>query len=316
MLTCRSYHLTGAGGAAQELADVSDWINIARSSPFNNSLKSVTQAIQMILGDLVLIITPSFILYLGSVAISIKLIEVEASLDHAKNTSNSSVIAPWWIAFFGITVVQNIWTTGLLIWPIWRVEHESAKYRVTGIGNSQPQLRIVIRIIAESGCAYTVTERMYECSGKVTNLAGNNRIFASVFTLNSFGSNRQIVAEPREYGSFNLMRAETGRSPAGIESFSGPSGILRTSGSPLIAGGLCGSNLSYPISDVTLQAAGIAFNAIIMRSASRRDEQFATFDTNSRFPAEGGLEFAWGPNRSGKTTSLDDGHIGTLNLTV
>ncbi|KAJ7205008.1 hypothetical protein GGX14DRAFT_543993 [Mycena pura] len=252
----------GAGGAAQELMNISNWIDVARS---------ITQVIQMILGDVVLIyrcyivharrwriVTPSFLLYLSSVAILIKLIEVEASLHYAK-VLNSLETHPWWVAFYGITVIQNIWTTGkslyicvtvtdffskgLLIWPIWRVEQENAKYRVTSIGNSQSQLRKVIRVIAETGCAYT-----------------------TMLLIN-------FVIDVND------------------------------------------SNLNLPISDVTLQAAGIAFNVIIMRSACHRDEQFATFDTNSR---EGGLphmlEFARGPNRSGITATLDVGHI-SLNLT-
>jgi hypothetical protein len=43
--------------------------------------------------------------------------------------------------------------TGILIWRIWRVEKQTEKY-TTG---TQPRyLRRVIRVIAESGAAYTV----------------------------------------------------------------------------------------------------------------------------------------------------------------
>ncbi|KAJ7205004.1 hypothetical protein GGX14DRAFT_569155 [Mycena pura] len=231
----------GTGGAAQELTDISNWINIARS---------VAQVIQMILGDFVLIyrcyivharrfkvVIPSFFLYLVGVAMAIKLIEVEASLNHAKITLNSSEILPWWITFFCVTAVQNTLTTSLLIWRIWRVEHESDKFRFTrsrtvSIVNAQPRLRKVIRVIAESGFAYTMM------------------VFMTF---------------------------------------------------------------------VTLQATGIAFNVIIVRSSPRRDEEFTTFDTNSRAVVEEGRVshlhvVAHTPNRSGLTTTIDDGHITLKSL--
>ncbi|KAJ7101702.1 hypothetical protein C8R44DRAFT_988347 [Mycena epipterygia] len=153
---------TGGGGAGQVLADILDWINIART---------VTQVIQMILGDFVLIhrcyivysrrwkvLIPSLILYLGGVAMGIKLIEAQVSLNHVNATMNSPEIRPWWFALFCITVVQNTLTTGLLIWRIWRVERQIEKFRVTesGTRKTQAPLRRVIRVIAESGLAYTL----------------------------------------------------------------------------------------------------------------------------------------------------------------
>ena len=82
-------------------------------------------------------------------------------------------MGPWWSVLFGVTVVQNLLTTceymrpdmldrdfplvALLILRIWRVENQT---RATGI---QPgsitthalPLRKVIRVIIESGAAYT-----------------------------------------------------------------------------------------------------------------------------------------------------------------
>ncbi|KAJ7841490.1 hypothetical protein B0H14DRAFT_2512249, partial [Mycena olivaceomarginata] len=153
---------TGGGGAAQVFADILNWINISRS---------VTQVIQMILGDFVLVSTcyvvysrrwrvliPSLILYLGGVGMGIKLIQAQVSLNHANATMNSPEIHPWWFALFCITVVQNTLTTGLLIWRIWRVEHQIEKFRATesGTRNTQPPLRKVIHVIAESGFTYTL----------------------------------------------------------------------------------------------------------------------------------------------------------------
>jgi len=248
----------GPGGAGEELTDISEWINIARS---------VAQVIQMIIGDFVLIyrcyivyarrwpvIVPSGILYLGGIAMALRLIHVEASLDHKAITLNSNEIHPWWDAFFAITMVQNTLTTSLLVWRIWRVERQNEKFRATrhgsaSVANTQPRLRKVIRVIAESGSAYTLMVFM-------------------TFVVS-----------------------------------------------------VCGSNALYPLSDATLQATGIAFNVIIVRSSARRDEQFTVFDTDERAVAEQGfnlrsLNFASGQSTTKTNHNVPDGVHFTVKTEV
>ncbi|KAJ7715000.1 hypothetical protein B0H14DRAFT_3171349 [Mycena olivaceomarginata] len=115
---------TGEGGAAQELADISGWINVARTA---------AHAVQMILGDFVLAsaipLCPAYFLF--------KLVHFHTFPD---------------------IQVQNTLTTGLLIWRIWRVEREIEEFRTSANGtrNNHSPFRKVIRVIAESGFAYTL----------------------------------------------------------------------------------------------------------------------------------------------------------------
>ncbi|KAJ6576670.1 hypothetical protein DFH09DRAFT_1149970 [Mycena vulgaris] len=211
---------TGPGGSKEELTNIHDWINIARS---------FAQTANMIVGDFVLIyrcyivygrrwlvVVPSFVLYLTGIAMAIKLMYVEITTSNGAITLNSNVIKPWWSAFFAITAAQNVLTTGLLVWRIWRVEHQNARYRGTGgrttssIIVPRTQLHKVIRVVAESGLAY------------------------STLVFMTF-----VVS-------------------------------------------VCNSNALYPLSDATLQATGITFNVIIIRSTPRRDDQFTTFDQTER----------------------------------
>ncbi|KAF8188838.1 hypothetical protein K438DRAFT_1936197 [Mycena galopus ATCC 62051] len=147
----------GPGGAKGELTNIHEWIHIVRS---------FDQIGIMIVGDFVLIyrcfvvygrrwpaIAVSFMLYLAGIAMGIKLI-------NAAITLNSNVIKPWWSAFFAITAAQNVLTTSLLVWRIWRVEHRNAKLRASrdislSAPVSQPRLRKVIRVVTESGLAYS-----------------------------------------------------------------------------------------------------------------------------------------------------------------
>jgi hypothetical protein len=122
------------------------------------------------------VIAPSFILYLTGIAMAIKLVQVVITTPAGNGaiTSNSKVVGPWWSAFFVIIVAQNVLTTrklpsspissaylrvaALLVWRIWRVEHQNAMFRGTAASFTpvqQPRLRKVIRVVSESGLAYT-----------------------------------------------------------------------------------------------------------------------------------------------------------------
>ncbi|KAJ7918513.1 hypothetical protein B0H13DRAFT_1869286 [Mycena leptocephala] len=132
---------------------------------------SFDQIANMIVGDFVLIyrcfivygrrwlaIAVSFTLYLAGIAMAVKLMQVEITTSNAAITINSNVIKPWWSAFFAITAAQNVLTTSLLVWRIWRIEHQSEKFRgrSTAVRSCKPtRLRKVIRVVAESGLAYS-----------------------------------------------------------------------------------------------------------------------------------------------------------------
>ncbi|KAK6966771.1 hypothetical protein R3P38DRAFT_3299459 [Favolaschia claudopus] len=184
-------------------SNVWSWINIARF---------VTQMIQLLLGDLVLVYRcwivyghswklalPSVLLYITDVAVAVAFISGNTRALGFRGATSISIAPPlWplWIPFFGIAAIQNILTTWLLIMRIWKIDHQGRK--LGGISQPAPQrsLRNVVRILAECGLCYTT-------------------MIVATFVVSLFNNN----------------------------------------------------NVIYPVSDVTLQAAGIAFNFIIMQTA-------------------------------------------------
>lgn len=62
-----------------------------------------------------LIVAPSLLLYLGGVAMAIKLIHAELHLGHGGSSLLEGSLQPWWRAFFAITAVQNGMTTGMFL---------------------------------------------------------------------------------------------------------------------------------------------------------------------------------------------------------
>ncbi|KAJ7739106.1 hypothetical protein B0H14DRAFT_3168098 [Mycena olivaceomarginata] len=205
---------TGGGGAAKELSDISGWINVART---------VAQVIQMILGDFVLIYRCYYCLLppLESTNTLFNSIYRWCCHSHQARRDPSLVEAPGnYHEFIGYSSLDGdivLYHSCLLIWRIWRVEREIEKLRVntSGTTNNQP-FRKVIRVIAESGFAYTLM------------------VFLT-FVVN-----------------------------------------------------VCNSNLIYPFANSTLQATGIAFNVIIIRTSPSRDEQFTVFADNGPSATEDG----------------------------
>jgi hypothetical protein len=119
-----------------------------------------------------LVIIPSLILFLSGIAIAIQFVQVQITISNSAVTLNSNILKPWWSAFFAITAAQNVLTTcklsilsvsithsdplALLVWRIWRVERQIEKYYTGSFApTGQPRLRKVIRVVAESGAAYS-----------------------------------------------------------------------------------------------------------------------------------------------------------------
>ncbi|KAF7374180.1 hypothetical protein MSAN_00299800 [Mycena sanguinolenta] len=200
----------GQGGATEELTNIHEWINIVRS---------FDQIGIMIVGDFVLIyrcfvvygrrwsaIAVSFVLYLAGIAMGIKLMDVEITTSNATITLNSSVIKPWWSAFFAITAAQNVLTT---------------------------------------------------C--KISTFLSRSSLLNYLFQLCLCGA----------YGvSSTEMKSSEPRG---------------TPHSPLPSTNVdSASNTLYPVADAALQATGITFNVIIIRSTPRRDDEFTNFDRAER----------------------------------
>jgi hypothetical protein len=59
------------------------------------------------------IITPSLLLFLGSIGIAIKVVETECNPATTRTiTLNSIQLRPWYATLFGLNAVQNFLTTG------------------------------------------------------------------------------------------------------------------------------------------------------------------------------------------------------------
>ncbi|KAJ7037807.1 hypothetical protein C8F04DRAFT_1329070 [Mycena alexandri] len=153
----------GPGGPTQEFSNISDWINV---------VKGFDIILQTILGDGMLIfrcwvvygkswlvVAFSLLLYLGSGVCGAMILRIEGTLRLHVLITGASSIKPLILSFWVLTIVQNILTSALLIFRIWRVDQQNTQFVYGGTGSSdkkrQSQLRRVIRVILESGLLYT-----------------------------------------------------------------------------------------------------------------------------------------------------------------
>ncbi|KAJ7719956.1 hypothetical protein B0H16DRAFT_1218975, partial [Mycena metata] len=152
----------GPGGASQELSRISDWVNI---------IKTVDVLLQTTLGDGMLIfrcwmvyskswpvVVFSMLLWLGGSVCTVMIIRIEATL-RSDTLITSDSLKPLILSFWILTIVQNILTTGLLVFRIWRVDQQNARFAYhtnsSSANKRQSKLRQVMRVIIESGLMYT-----------------------------------------------------------------------------------------------------------------------------------------------------------------
>ncbi|KXN92972.1 hypothetical protein AN958_09154 [Leucoagaricus sp. SymC.cos] len=134
---------------------IADWTNTARA-----------QALGLLVADFILIyrcwivygrrwlaIAPSLTLYLANWGIGIRLYELTGAsggLPGGVIVANAGAFRAWLLAFLVAITAQNILTTSILIWRIWKVDRDLK------ILEDQPRyLRNLIHALAESGAAYT-----------------------------------------------------------------------------------------------------------------------------------------------------------------
>ncbi|KAJ7036754.1 hypothetical protein C8F04DRAFT_1394021 [Mycena alexandri] len=153
----------GAKGAVGVFSDISNWVNV---------VKTVDVVMQTTLGDGLLIyrcwvvygrswriVAFPILLWIGGAVCTVTNIVLEARL-HSDALVTSKSLRPVIISFWVLTIVLNILTTGMLVFRIWKVDRESARfaYRTassSGITTRPSRLKQAMRIIVESGLLYT-----------------------------------------------------------------------------------------------------------------------------------------------------------------
>ncbi|KAJ6529983.1 hypothetical protein DFH09DRAFT_1411391 [Mycena vulgaris] len=155
----------GPGAASVAFADISDPINV---------VKTATVVVQTAIADVMMVyrcwvvygrswlaISLPLLLVLGNIAVTGVVLYLEITL-HAHALLNIKQLKPFGAAFWAMTIVINVITTGLIVARIWKVNVGIKDLRYQSEAQSHGvrplnKLEHVMRIIIESGLLYTGT---------------------------------------------------------------------------------------------------------------------------------------------------------------
>ncbi|KAF8075310.1 hypothetical protein FPV67DRAFT_628628 [Lyophyllum atratum] len=162
----RAFVTAPPGTAEKSFSDISYWAV---------ELKAIFVYLQATVGDALLIyrcwvvyarscrvIAFSAVLWMGGTACIIVVI-YDMSRIHGEALVSANKFYPFIVSFWASTVTLNIVTTGLLLWPIWKVAREHDKFAPpisSRSGRHSNKMKQIMRVIIESGLMYTVTAFM------------------------------------------------------------------------------------------------------------------------------------------------------------
>ncbi|KAK7035831.1 hypothetical protein R3P38DRAFT_2909264 [Favolaschia claudopus] len=212
----------GPGGAAEEFSHISDWVNI---------VKTVDVVMQTLLGDGMLIyrcwiiylkswpvVGCSILLWCGSAVCTGMIIHIVATL-HSNALITSSSLNPLILSFWVLSITQNITTTGLIVFRIWRVDRRSSSFAYHSNSSSakahQGRLREAMRIILDAGLMYaTVAALVF-----ITQMTNSNstygvsdvevQVVGITFNLIIIRANRRALDEAQAALPMHLIRRPT-----------------------------------------------------------------------------------------------------------
>ncbi|KAJ7508910.1 hypothetical protein B0H11DRAFT_1359158 [Mycena galericulata] len=139
----------------------------SHGSAWQTMTKTFCVLFQSLLGDSVLIyrcywlwnrswavIALPLLIWFTNIALSMRILDVLQQI--SEGAVLSTVISPWFDAFWSLTISINIITTSLIVFRIWMVERQNKKFRAQlALGSPHSPLSLAMRNIIESGMIYT-----------------------------------------------------------------------------------------------------------------------------------------------------------------
>ncbi|TFK33805.1 hypothetical protein BDQ12DRAFT_690587 [Crucibulum laeve] len=190
-----------AGGGTQSFANMSNWSFV---------LKTAMLLFQTMVGDAMLIyccwviynhsllvVGFSIVMWCGGTICSVFLLFYVATFCKQSFVGNDKLY-PLGVAFWAITLVLNVITMALLVWPIWKVTQQNEQFGYCSTTSNPPTiLKNAMRIIIELGLLYTTMAFM-------------------TFVTYTSGSNSLYIVSSAEVGiagiAFNLIIIRTAKS--------------------------------------------------------------------------------------------------------
>ncbi|KAJ7599495.1 hypothetical protein C8J56DRAFT_916817 [Mycena floridula] len=133
----------GPGGPLTVFQDIANYVSVMK-----------IYRCWIVYGKSYLVVLLPLLLWMTNISCGMVLIWIQATI-----RTQTSILAgrfgPFLTAFASVTIVQAVITTSLIVWRIWKVDRENAKFRAPSWHSSPTKLQKVMRIVIESGLMYT-----------------------------------------------------------------------------------------------------------------------------------------------------------------
>ncbi|KAJ3827732.1 hypothetical protein EV361DRAFT_301166 [Lentinula raphanica] len=185
----------GPGGSDARFTGLTDWVNIVRTCCMASG-KAISDGVLVyrcwvVCNHSKAVVVLPVLLWLGGCSMSIFIVYLEASAGNPKVvlTDGMSKITSGITVGWTLSLVNNIITTGIIIYRIWRVDKANVLYGIQGQDSTlqgnhrfftrknrkRTRLQNVIRIVIESGMMYTTIAFMTF----ITFVVGSNSFYTT-----------------------------------------------------------------------------------------------------------------------------------------
>ncbi|KAH7889178.1 hypothetical protein F5I97DRAFT_1934143 [Phlebopus sp. FC_14] len=205
----------GPGGPAEELSDISYWVNVMKIYSTAGVRQTVDSVAQTYIGDAILVyrcycvygrnwryVILSILLWIGGV-VTFATLKTAALIDTTK-------AVPYSISFFTFTISLNVITTSLIIYRIWKVDRETAQIVTISSSRSSrrhmSRLHSIMRILVESAALYTISVIIFVITYAVNN---NGNYVASDNVVPIIGISFNLI----------IIRVDSGRAYEGTATY-------------------------------------------------------------------------------------------------
>ncbi|KAH7870453.1 hypothetical protein F5879DRAFT_920744 [Lentinula edodes] len=234
---------TGPGGSAARFTGLTDWVNILKTCNvvFGKVISDgvLVYRCWAVCDRRIIVVVFPILLWMGYLGTGIFVIYLEASAGNPKVllTGGLSSLTPSITAGWTMSLANNIITTGVIVYRIWRVDQTNALFGIQTQGSSlqgtrglfgrqkhqRTKLQNVIRIIVESGLMYTTIAFITF----ITFVVGSNSFYptsdaACVFSLIPRSTANSLIQQELQILSiaFNLIIIRISAHPSGSDDHS------------------------------------------------------------------------------------------------
>ncbi|KAH9913025.1 uncharacterized protein B0H18DRAFT_888962 [Fomitopsis serialis] len=162
---------SGKGGAEYQFNDMSNWVDVMRHQTARCWI--VYKQYDFKKHHWFILFIP-ILLCLGAIVCAVMDIVVLSTLHESTSIPDATRLRPYLVAYFILTLALNILATGLIVYRIWDIHHQTTAFFKSSLCSTD-RIRSAMRIFVESALLYTLSVGV----SIIVELAGSNAYYGT-----------------------------------------------------------------------------------------------------------------------------------------